>query len=120
MFVIICFSLQPFRELTKVPLIFIHYFEHIQKNSQLSIREFIEIHYQHGTVFDEDYNKDMQLPFKTFDTSQNQYYFLQNLEIFNSLNKVSPLAFVNKLISLYQFLIKDGVLQNTFHPPRIS
>jgi len=32
--------------------------------SELSLFEFIEIHYMSGEVYDDDYSKDMELPFK--------------------------------------------------------
>lgn len=52
-------------ELLKVPMGVMHYIEHKEENSQISLFEFIHIHYAHGIVHDEDYTKDMQLPFKT-------------------------------------------------------
>lgn len=42
-----------------------HYFEHKETNSDLSLSQFIFIHYGQVDVRDEDYDRDMQLPFKT-------------------------------------------------------
>ncbi|MBL0099503.1 MAG: hypothetical protein IPP49_05115 [Saprospiraceae bacterium] len=33
----------------------------------MTIGEFLDMHYMHGVVFDADYEKDMQLPFKVID-----------------------------------------------------
>jgi hypothetical protein len=54
-------------QLFKLPVIFEHYKEHMQENSQISFLEFLDLHYMHGSPRDKDYERDMQLPFKTQD-----------------------------------------------------
>lgn len=51
-------------ELFKLPVIFEHYQEHKHLNKDLTILEFLDIHYMHGSPHDDDYDRDMQLPFK--------------------------------------------------------
>lgn len=58
------FSTAEAREFLKFPVIFEHYQEHKQKDNDLTILDFFDIHYMHGSPFDEDYDRDMQLPFK--------------------------------------------------------
>ncbi len=53
------------RQLLKLPVIFQHYQEHRQENNQLTFLAFLDIHYMHGSPKDNDYDRDMQLPFKT-------------------------------------------------------
>ena len=53
------------RELLKFPVIFQHYQEHKLLNKTITLLEFLDIHYMHGSPHDEDYDRDMQLPFKT-------------------------------------------------------
>lgn len=48
----------------KLPVIFQHYQEHKHLDKDLTILEFIDIHYMHGSPRDADYDRDMQLPFK--------------------------------------------------------
>jgi hypothetical protein len=49
----------------KLPVIFQHYQEHKHLDKDLTILEFIDIHYMHGSPRDADYDRDMQLPFKS-------------------------------------------------------
>jgi hypothetical protein len=52
-------------ELAKIGAFVAHYAEHRQENKNLTLVEFIKIHYFSGNIVDEDYARDMQLPFKT-------------------------------------------------------
>ena len=44
-----------------------HYSEHKAEDPGLSLLGFIRIHYEGEVKYDEDYSRDMQLPFKTAD-----------------------------------------------------
>ncbi|MFY8025179.1 MAG: hypothetical protein ACOVNO_07515 [Sediminibacterium sp.] len=52
-------------ELLKIPVVFQHFIEHQQEDPQISVIQFLHIHYLQGDVKDKDYDRDMQLPFKT-------------------------------------------------------
>lgn len=52
-------------QLLKFPAFIQHYKEHKSENKDLTLIEFLMIHYSHGIVKDADYEKDMKLPFKT-------------------------------------------------------
>jgi hypothetical protein len=52
-------------QLLKLPVIFQHYAEHKKEDKSISFFEFLSMHYMHGSPTDKDYNRDMQLPFKT-------------------------------------------------------
>jgi len=52
-------------QLLKLPVIFQHFAEHQQENSKITFLEFLDMHYMHGSPKDKDYDRDMQLPFKT-------------------------------------------------------
>jgi hypothetical protein len=56
-------------ELLKLPVFFAHLSEHRQENPELTISEFLVIHYASGNPIDEDYDRDMQLPFKKAQTN---------------------------------------------------
>jgi hypothetical protein len=50
--------------------VFAHHFEEHQKeNPKISVLSFIILHYFSGNLKDKDFDKDMQLPFKTVDCS---------------------------------------------------
>ena len=52
-------------ELLKIPIVFQHFIEHQQEDPSISALQFLQIHYLQGNVKDKDYDRDMQLPFKT-------------------------------------------------------
>ena len=54
-------------ELAKIGAFVGHYAEHCQEDEGMTLGKFITIHYFSGNVRDADYDKDMQLPFKTND-----------------------------------------------------
>ncbi len=49
----------------KLPVVFQHFMEHRQEDKSISLIHFLAIHYLHGSPKDKDYDRDMQLPFKT-------------------------------------------------------
>ncbi|MCB0697893.1 MAG: hypothetical protein KDC07_11040, partial [Chitinophagaceae bacterium] len=54
----------PLHEVFKFPLLVTHYFEHKKHDETMTLLKFMHIHYTQKTVVDDDYDKDMQLPFK--------------------------------------------------------
>ncbi len=54
-------------QLLKLPVIFEHYKEHQKEDGHLSMVVFLVMHYMHSSPADKDYDRDMQLPFKTQD-----------------------------------------------------
>lgn len=52
-------------QLLKLPLFIKHYVKHIAEDPNTTLGSFIKMHYEGEIVFDEDYQQDMQLPFKT-------------------------------------------------------
>jgi hypothetical protein len=54
-------------QLLKFPVLTQHFAEHKKQNPETSILSFVILHYFSGTLHDKDYEKDMQLPFKTAD-----------------------------------------------------
>lgn len=54
-------------EVMKLGAFVSHYSEHRVEDPGLSLLDFIRIHYEGEVKYDEDYSRDMQLPFKTAD-----------------------------------------------------
>ncbi len=52
-------------QLLKLPLFIKHFVIHQKENHSLSLAGFIKIHYLDPLVIDDDFDQDMQLPFKT-------------------------------------------------------
>src|SRR5581483_4420522 len=63
-------------QLMKLPQFIEHYKYHRQINPDLSLSDFLQIHYNGTLVIDDDFDKDMQLPFKT-----TQVEFSQTINI---------------------------------------
>lgn len=54
-------------QLVKLPLLVEHFAEHKKEDKDLNLWQFLRMHYANGNPKDADYDKDMQLPFKTSD-----------------------------------------------------
>lgn len=64
-------------QLAKLNAFVSHFAEHRADNQGLTLLEFVQMHYFNGNLVDDDYAKDMQLPFKTADSNHfsNTYTF---------------------------------------------
>lgn len=54
-------------EFLKLPAFAVHFMEHKKTDRNITLMEFIRIHYMKGNVMDKDHDRDMQLPFKSED-----------------------------------------------------
>ncbi|SHE33134.1 hypothetical protein SAMN05444008_101167 [Cnuella takakiae] len=54
-----------FSQLFKLPVLWQHYQEHKEENKDVSFISYLTMHYLNGDAKDADYERDMQLPFKT-------------------------------------------------------
>jgi hypothetical protein len=55
----------PLGELCKLPILVEHYIEHKKADGDITVFEFLRMHYFNGDPKDADYDTDMKLPFKT-------------------------------------------------------
>jgi hypothetical protein len=91
--------------------------EHVSAH-QLSLWDFLCMHYGQGNVFDTDYNEDMKLPFKMENntvalTSSNYYPLL------STVNIIVPTEFTEKntYVVTEQFIL-SSYLSNIWQPPK--
>lgn len=96
-----------------------HYIEHKSINEELSILDFIDIHYVQPTVIDDDYAEDMQLPFKTHNDCHSS--ILNN--IINDTNReisiITPfITYAAQHKAYINPTIKSQYLDEIFQPPR--
>lgn len=114
------FSYTEARELWKLPIVFQHFQEHKILNPDLSFIDFLDIHYMHGSPHDGDYDRDMQLPFKTpFSSNCANANFIITIPDFLTEQKISqivkkPLLFYTH--SGYSYNFHSSIWQ----PPKIS
>ncbi len=58
------FSTTELHQLSKMVVLAQHYKEHKQQNADITLTQFIVMHYFSGSIPDEDHERDKQLPFK--------------------------------------------------------
>jgi hypothetical protein len=106
-------------QLLKVPFLFEHFKEHKQFENGLSFSKFINMHYFQVQTYDNDYQQDMQLPFKA---SNRTVSMLNFVSLFVPKKIVSSAVFivVNKSYVLFDdekhLSLNHG---NIFQPPRL-
>jgi hypothetical protein len=105
-------------QLLKLPVFIQHFHEHQQEDKNISLIRFIIIHYFSGNPKDSDYNRDMQLPFKTTDCSSlvtlaapSHPSFTNERPVF-FIEKYYPTLKNNTLLSIH--------FSDIWQPPRIS
>jgi hypothetical protein len=59
----LCVSTEAY-QLLKVPLLITHFIKHYQLEPDTTLKGFLAEHYSSETVYDEDWQQDMELPFK--------------------------------------------------------
>jgi hypothetical protein len=64
-FTLYLFSTTETHQLLKLPVVFQHFKEHKKEDKNITLLQFLAMHYLHGSPKDKDYERDMQLPFKT-------------------------------------------------------
>lgn len=113
------FSFTETRELLKLPNFIEHYNEHKTDNSQITLLDFITLHYLNGSQKDADYAKDMKLPFKTHDLSCYNLVIQDLPKIFDFyFSEVIIFEIKNK--NFYYFLnFSEGKSFSFYPPPKV-
>ena len=104
-------------QLLKLPALVQHYAYHRQMNPDLALTDFWQIHYNSPIVIDDDFDKDMRLPFKT-----TQVEFSQTIQIIAppNTNSVEVLpVFKDPYQVVYDEVIPQFLNNKSiFQPPR--
>ena len=101
----------------KIPVLVAHYFEHQERGPDITVIEFLSMHYWGQDINDNDQERDMQLPFKKFDFSQSAtaLFFHQSSQFnFNDFSSETKHTVTNA---------EDHISQHfgsLFKPPRLS
>lgn len=111
------FSATELSQLVKLPTLVEHFTEHKQQNENMSFWDFLCIHYAGKFSKDNDYEKDMKLPFKSHDSSQT-FIFVSNPPVTPFIHLISS-NFKEKTFCHYdeQFLITP-YLSCIWQPPK--
>ena len=107
----------PVNQLMKLSILVEHYFEHKDKNNEISVIDFLKMHYAKGDVKDADHDRDMQLPFKHFSPTSLIFIFFQS-PVFSITEKIFSTSAM-KQTRLYQSPHHSSEsLSNIWQPPR--
>ena len=104
-------------QLLKLPLLVIHFIQHCQEDPSMTLSAFLAMHYADETIYDDDWQDDMQLPFKTC-----QHGELSMMATLRTESLVLPIpvmntdggTFTQHLPSLYSIT----KITKIFQPPR--
>ena len=111
-------STTPLSELLKLPLLVEHYKEHKQVNKNLTVLEFLDIHYAHGNPRDADYDKDMKLPFKSIPSHSTVSTALCTPQAVFSGSEMEYFVLSENEFSNYPFTYTSTFLDAIWQPPR--
>ncbi len=104
-------------EVFKLPTLIEHFIEHNQANPSLSFFDFLHMHYANGNVKYADYDKDMQLPFKSHHECDNFVTVFSLLP--NNPQIIQPVYFHKTLFCEYNhILISSAALEAIWQPPK--
>jgi hypothetical protein len=108
------------QQLMKLPVVFQHYQEHKQEDKNISVLRFLSIHYLHGSPKDKDYDRDMQLPFKTSSDciSSIAIAFVSMMVPFTIAKPVEIIQKKNYIV-LNQY-IQSSYLASIWQPPKYA
>lgn len=119
---ILCFSAiimagTELHQLLKLPVLLQHFQEHKKEDKDISLFRFIAMHYFNGTKKDKDYDRDMQLPFKTADCTT----LVSTAAHPHQLQAERPEFFIKRS---YPAVKNNSILQShlsdIWQPPKIS
>lgn len=116
------FTVTQLSELLKLPVMAEHFVEHKRENPKITLWEFMCIHYAHGEVNDDDFDKDMKLPFKSHSfCSCSSITFCQPVINYDlSKKNLSPTSLKSKANFGYHFSFSTNFLSSIWQPPKVS
>lgn len=112
------FSQTELHQVVKLPALVRHFWEHRAEKSDMSLADFIVMHYLHGSPKDDDYDKDMQLPFKTAECASSVTLEITPAQPFSALQ---PVVFIEKSYpSLDNSSVRFNHTADIWQPPKFS
>lgn len=115
---VLIFSQTELHQILKLPILVQHYFEHNADTKNVTLRQFIALHYFSGDPIDNDYARDMQLPFKTNDCLQ----VITSMVVPNEIEfGVSPeIIEVINFPKFHNDWIESNYAKTIFRPPQFA
>jgi len=112
-------SFTEFKEFFKLPILVEHYFEHQESNRNLTLLNFLAIHYNEDNSKFPDFQKDMKLPFKSHENCVNNVVvgcvphsiFSIDFNLNHFIENVSPSIFK-------EIIYPSNILSSIWQPPK--
>jgi hypothetical protein len=102
-------------QFSKLPVLLVHYTEHQEQNSKITLLEFLSMHYWGADIKDNDDKKDKQLPFKSL-SSSNLLSFTQPVQF--SIRLRLPIIIAEPKRSVYApAFVPNEVSSSLLRPP---
>ncbi|MCG2612055.1 hypothetical protein LZZ90_11100 [Flavobacterium sp. SM15] len=106
------------RELLKIPVLIEHFTEHRKQNPIINFWDFLCEHYADYNHSDKDYDRDMQLPFKTLTHSASDLAFFPTID-FECELPVKKIPADNRQNLVYAgFIYTSTYLSSIWQPPK--
>jgi hypothetical protein len=102
-------------QLFKLPILFQHFAEHKERDSQVSLMDFLAMHYWGNDMNDDDNDRDMQLPFKKLDVHPLQVFYMPFVRMATVKPHAEPVQ-KNYPVYGHQY-IPNPDLSSPFRPP---
>jgi hypothetical protein len=115
-FLVICFlSGSIVVEAFKIPLLISHYFDHVSRNPNVGVMNFLSMHYWGKDIKDSDKDQDMKLPFKKSVHYNHQILFC-NTQVNHLPNNDCVIS--NQASLFYRSKIIDLSVSQLYRPPQ--
>lgn len=103
-------------QFSKLPLFVVHYIDHLHKGNDISLSDFIQMHYFGNDQGDDDSEQDKQLPLKTVAIDAFQTFTTPSIFEIPYKPRAAVISIPNAAIRA-QF-IPTGIVSDIFRPPR--
>jgi hypothetical protein len=107
----------PISQLMKLSILVEHYFEHKHMDTEISVIDFLAMHYAKGDVKDADHDRDMQLPFKHFSSTSLIFTFFQS-PVFSIAEKIFIAGTMKQTLLYKSPHHSSESLSNIWQPPK--
>jgi hypothetical protein len=112
-------SCTEFAQLLRIPLLISHFIEHKQESNAISFGEFILIHYVEEYSSNGDYERDLDLPFKSLDG--NSIQVVASIPSNGCFLKAKPVYTDGGKYNLFkECFIDNAYLSSIWQPPRTA
>ncbi len=113
------FNVVSLNQFSKLPLLVAHFVDHWERDHNVGLVDFLDMHYLGHDINDHDDKKDKELPFKSFSFNTIQVFTVPEHEINVVIHRNFFQSIDKPIIAGNQF-VPTQVMSSLFRPPRVS